>query len=529
MSAYVRNPQTVPDDTPGGSTTRQAVKDQNNQAIDDLFVSLNSHSNNEDGRSHVEIDEKFTTLDSEISVLQNTALTSVVPVFEIDAGKYLTNDGTGASWGDIEKRPFVTAPTITNPTNGETDLRSIVVEWEDGLVLYNTVTIASTTVWFTSDAEGTNIVYGPFVETGNGHNVNTDLLETETTYYAFIKQTTSEGDVSVDSDSVMFTTGDAFRLDYVQTIGDELDNRCEGIAVDDIGNTYVVGRTPPVGGGSDDIYVAKIDLLGAIVWQKRISDTDFDIGYAVSVDASGNVYIAGATRPDSVYSTFIAKLDSLGGVTWQKTIGGTGTEYGYGVSVDSTGNVYVTGYTTSAGAGLNDLFIAKLDSLGEVTWQKTIGGTGNEYGYGVSVDGSGNVYVAGRTDSAGAGGADLFLAKLDSLGEVTWQKTIGGTGTEYGYGVSVDSTGNVYVTGYTSSAGAGGDDIFLAALGTTEPPDGTLTNLPTLAIADAGLTVDDAGLTVSTSSLTVATSALTIADAGLTVADANLTQTISPL
>ena len=161
---------------------------------------------------------------------------------------------------------------------------------------------------------------------------------------------------------------------------------------------------------------------------------------------------------------------------WAKRMGGTGTDGGQSVSRDSSGNMYVTGafegavnfaadfggsdVKTSAGSG--DVFVTRIDRNGAYGWTKRLGGTGYDNGQGVSVDSAGNVYVTGRftgavnfaadwslTDSKTAAGLfDAFVTRINADGSYGWTKRMGGPNYEPGFGVSVDPSGNVYVTGY---------------------------------------------------------------------------------
>ncbi|MGC8928898.1 MAG: SBBP repeat-containing protein, partial [Myxococcota bacterium] len=186
---------------------------------------------------------------------------------------------------------------------------------------------------------------------------------------------------------------------------------------------------------------------------------------------------------------------------WSKRFGGSSGDVGYSVSVDKNGNVYITGYFNSSSidfgggaltnAGGNcgnypcdDIFLAKFDTNGNHLWSKRFGGNNGEDGSSVSVDSNGNVYITGWFHSSSidfgggaltnAGDADIFLAKFDTNGNHLWSKRFGGSDGDGGSSVSVDKNGNVYITGgfWSSSidfgggaltnANAGIDDIFLA-------------------------------------------------------------------
>ena len=222
-------------------------------------------------------------------------------------------------------------------------------------------------------------------------------------------------------------------------------------------------------------------MLGERAWQ--IGTNASDIGRGIALDSSGNSYVTGQTTGALAGNisagntdTFIAKYDSSGTQVWVKQFGTTGGDIGNGIALDSSGNSYVTGGSggTFAGnttAGRGDIFIAKYDSSGTQVWVKQFGTTGNDIGYGIALDSSGNSYVTGGSTGAlvgtNAGNYDTFIAKYNSSGTQVWVKQIGTTGNDFGYGIAVDSSGNSYVTGYTNGglAGnttAGGDDIFIA-------------------------------------------------------------------
>ncbi|MGC6468655.1 MAG: SBBP repeat-containing protein, partial [Chitinophagales bacterium] len=159
---------------------------------------------------------------------------------------------------------------------------------------------------------------------------------------------------------------------------------------------------------------------------------------------------------------------------WAKSFGGTFDDQGYSIALDASGNVYTTGWFAGTvdfdpGAGTNnltaqgsaDVFVQKLDPLGNLIWAKSFGGTSADQGYSIALDASGNVYTTGRfrgtvdfDPGAGlatltsAGSDDVFIQKLDPLGNLIWAKSFGGTSADYGYSIAVDASGNVYTTGY---------------------------------------------------------------------------------
>jgi hypothetical protein len=148
-------------------------------------------------------------------------------------------------------------------------------------------------------------------------------------------------------------------------------------------------------------------------------------------------------------------------VRFAKTYGGTNNEWAYSVQQTSDGGYIVAGYTRSFGAGGADFFVVKTDSNGNIIWAKTYGGTGDDTAWSVQQTSDGGYIVAGHTRSFGVGNLDVFLIKTDANGDVQWAKTYGGAGDDRAFSVQQTSDGGYIVAGRTSSFGAGGDDAFL--------------------------------------------------------------------
>lgn len=144
---------------------------------------------------------------------------------------------------------------------------------------------------------------------------------------------------------------------------------------------------------------------------------------------------------------------------WAQYWGGNSSDYGYGITLDSEGNIYVAGFTDSFGAGNYDMILIKFNNSGYLMWNKTWGGSSSDYGYGIASDSEGNIYVAGSTNSFGAGNSDMFLIKFNNSGYLIWNKTWGGTLEDRCYGIFIDSLDYVYLSGYTHSYGSGNSDI----------------------------------------------------------------------
>jgi len=297
-------------------------------------------------------------------------------------------------------------------------------------------------------------------------------------------------------------------LIYCGYIGGAGVDQGNAIAVDGSGNAYVAGYTNsteatfPVAGGPDlsynggswDAFVAKVNPAGtALDYCGYIGGSDSDASTGIGVDGSGNAYVTGGTRStESTFPTvvgpdltqngdtdvFVAKVNASGtALIYCGFIGGVGWESGSGIAVDGSGHAYVTGSTLSAESSfpavigpdltynLSDAFVAKINLAGTaLDYCGYIGGTGLDQSNGIAVDGSGSAYVIGTTSSTnlpvtigpdltfnGVGlDDDVFVAKVNASGTaLIYCGYIGGAGSDLGYGIAVDGSGNAYATGYT--------------------------------------------------------------------------------
>jgi acetyltransferase-like isoleucine patch superfamily enzyme len=245
-----------------------------------------------------------------------------------------------------------------------------------------------------------------------------------------------------------------------------------GIAVDLSGNSYVTG------GLAGNVFVAKYDKTGNLVWAPSAGGVGNGTGQGIAVDGSGNSYVTGQLGGSNL---FVAKYNSTGALEWTRSVAGTGNDCsaiaqpscltGKGIAVDGSGNSYVTGLFDGnpifglgvqlSSAGSRDIFIAKYNSTGTLEWAKSAGGANSDLGFAIAVDASGNSYVTGTysgtlnfapgvTPLTAVSGIDVFVAKYDTNGMAEWATSMAGFGPEQGFGIAVDGSGNSYVTGVDS-------------------------------------------------------------------------------
>jgi type II secretory pathway pseudopilin PulG len=256
-----------------------------------------------------------------------------------------------------------------------------------------------------------------------------------------------------------------------------------GTTTDSSGNVYTSGYTsgslpgftnpsPP----GYDAFLRKYDSDGTEIWTRQFGTTGTDNAYDVITDASGNVYIAGYTSgvlpgqtgAGGSYDTYLRKYNSAGTELWTQQFGTTGADFPQRMALDSSGNIYILGDTTGAFAtftnlGLKDVYLRKYNSSGVVQWTQQFGtsAAGDETPRSIALDTSGNVYIAGYTTGSlptftVSGTTDAFWRKYDSTGAVLLTVQYGAsTGSiDYGNGIAVDTSGNIYASGMTDGTWA---------------------------------------------------------------------------
>jgi len=235
-----------------------------------------------------------------------------------------------------------------------------------------------------------------------------------------------------------------------------IDNEiASGIALDSLGNIYITGHANYSFIGNYDIILAKFDSSGQIQWNRTFGGDGYDIGYDVALDSKDNIYLAGtidlSEDPwDSKTDLILIKYNSYGEYQWNKTWGGEGEDTYLGMTLDSEDNIYITGYVSNISDwDYPDLVLIKYDNLGNHLWNRTWGGPGGDYGADIVLDSLSNIYLTGKSFDESSG-PNICLLKYNNLGELQWNKTWNNSiQYEYGTGIALDSSENIYITGIT--------------------------------------------------------------------------------
>ncbi len=297
-------------------------------------------------------------------------------------------------------------------------------------------------------------------------------VNTETAYA--IQQTADSGFIVAGSTSSFGTEGDCWviKLDnngnvsWEKTYGGSNADLVQSIQQTTDGCYVMAGRTYSFGSGNGDVWVLKLGSSGSVIWQKTYGGNSEDISYFIQQTTDGGYIVAGITRSYGAgnWDYLILKLDEYGDVSWQKTYGKNGSDVARMIRQTTDGGYIVAGYTRSSGAGSYDYWLLKLDSTGNTAWQKTYGGNSDDYSYSIRQTTDGGYIVAGETRSFGAGNSDFWVLKLDSNGNVTWQKTYGGSSEDFTYSIWQTIDGDYVAGGFTQSFGAGSYDYWVLKL-----------------------------------------------------------------
>ncbi|MCI0448231.1 MAG: SBBP repeat-containing protein [Chlorobi bacterium] len=233
----------------------------------------------------------------------------------------------------------------------------------------------------------------------------------------------------------------------------------KGICTDSYGNVYVVGSSQNTGKGND-ITILKYSSDGTLIWDRPFSSSEAnreDKGIAIAVDGNDYIYVTGYTTGDDYKQDIVTiKYDQSGIVVWSSLESGNEglNSQGLCLAISNSGSVYVTGFVAASSTGA-DIALVKYNSEGILQWVKYVNGGGNseDKAWGIVVDQSDNVYITGYVTEANYN-IDCYTAKYSSDGALLWSRTYNGNGnnSDKSWGIVVDTDGSVYITGESKSS-----------------------------------------------------------------------------
>ena len=231
------------------------------------------------------------------------------------------------------------------------------------------------------------------------------------------------------------------------------------------GGFVVCGRTFSFGTGGWEGYILRLDQAGDTLWTRTYGNIQYDEVQDIDTTSDGGYILTGHTwTNDWAGDVYLIKLDAMGNVTWDQTYGGTVglSDKGYSVREASDGGYVVCGSTETYGQGGDDVYVIKTNSTGALVWTRTIGTTGAiEVGREIQQTSDGGYVITGYTDGAGTSFYDVFLIKLNASGTVLWNYRYGGSSYDFAYTVEETTDGGFILGATTNSFGAGDWDAYL--------------------------------------------------------------------
>jgi hypothetical protein len=232
------------------------------------------------------------------------------------------------------------------------------------------------------------------------------------------------------------------------------------------------------GHGAEDMWVVKLNPAGIFQWQKVLGGSDRDQSFSIQQTTDDGYILIGSTDSDNSGDVganhgnsdiWVVKLNPAGAILWQKVLGGKGFETGRSIRQTTDNGYILIGSTDSdnsgdvgANHGNSDIWVVKLNPAGAILWQKVLGGTGFESGRSIDQMTDGGYILAGTTDSDNSGNvgsnhgkSDIWVVKLNTAGDIQWQKVLGGSGSEESFSIRRTTGGACVLTGSTDSDNSG--------------------------------------------------------------------------
>ena len=230
--------------------------------------------------------------------------------------------------------------------------------------------------------------------------------------------------------------------------------------------------------GESDIWVVKVNPAGGIQWQKVLGGAGFETGRSIRQTTDNGYILIGSTDSDNSGDVgsnhggsdiWVVKLNPAGGIQWQKVLGGAGFESGRSIDQMTDGGYILTGTTDSDNSGdvgsnhgKSDIWVVKLNTAGDIQWQKVLGGSDREESFSIHRTTGGACVLTGSTDSdntgdvgSNHGGSDIWVVNLNPAGAIQWQKVLGGNGFESGRSIKQSMDDGYILTGSTTSDDTG--------------------------------------------------------------------------
>ncbi|MBI4453758.1 hypothetical protein HY636_03890 [Candidatus Woesearchaeota archaeon] len=283
---------------------------------------------------------------------------------------------------------------------------------------------------------------------GDYNDSASSIQQTTDLGYVIAGKTLSKGAGGYDAWILKLDSNGKLVLD--KTFGEKYNEEVHSIQqTTDLG--YIVAGIKSDANFHDDAWVFKIDSNGNLAWEKTFGEGNYDEANSIQQTNDDGYIVAGGLGAN----VWVLKLDSIGEVEWDKTFGGSGWDQAYSIQQTNDLEYIVAGRTQSKGAGEGDAWILKLDSNGNLVLDKTFGGSSYDQANSIQQTNDLGYIVTGYTESKGAGKKDAWVFKLDSIENLEWDKTFGGSSWDEVYSIKQTNDGGYIAAGYTGSKSTG--------------------------------------------------------------------------
>ena len=295
---------------------------------------------------------------------------------------------------------------------------------------------------------------------GAGEDLGNDVLSTADGSCILVGWTDTEG---TNGDILVMKIDGKGNQIWKRVLEGEEFEVAEAIIETADGGYLVTGWSHSIESLVSKVIVVKLDAKGRVVWQSNIAELGHAIAFDVVSAPDGGFVIAGLcdTNNSGQVDVLLLKISSDGEEQWRRIYGGASYDAAVSIAKSPMGGYILAGSTDSFGAGKLDAYLLAVDDSGLFKWQKTFGGIGNDNIRSVAVDHDGSILLTGGIESSQAGILDIYLLKTDMNGNLLWETTIGGKGSERGEAIEILSDGGLAVAGYSSSFASGIWDVFL--------------------------------------------------------------------
>ena len=261
-----------------------------------------------------------------------------------------------------------------------------------------------------------------------------------------------------------------FRLDargnllWERVLGGGANERARSIIAAREGGFLVSGFTASQGAGDRDAWILRLDAAGQLLWEQVLGGSGDDGAFHASPHPEGGFAVVGYRSSDAGYDLWVLRLDEAGDKLWSRSFDRSVFEAATAVAALPDGGLVVAGVTGIPDSLQDNVWLAGLDREGTVRWERVLGGPARDNAWAITPRAAGGVIVAAATSSQGAGSADAWLIAVDALGDIVWERVVGGPKWDKPLALSRGVDGGLVIAGTTTTNGAGYEDYWVFEL-----------------------------------------------------------------